>query len=103
MNIQVEVFWVVTSCSAVVGYRRFGGPYCLHHPGNGGGNFVVETCGWRNILDCPIMYSFYEPREKELIVIYSVDLCVITNWYALRIRGAIFRVIFYPISFITRA
>jgi hypothetical protein len=27
---QVEVFWIVTPCSVVVGYRRFGGPCCLH-------------------------------------------------------------------------
>jgi len=29
VKIQVEVFWVVTPCSVVVGYRRFGGPYCM--------------------------------------------------------------------------
>jgi hypothetical protein len=27
---QVEVFWVVTLCSAVIGYQRFRGPCCLH-------------------------------------------------------------------------
>jgi len=27
---QVEIFWVVTPRSIVVGYRRFGGPCCLH-------------------------------------------------------------------------
>jgi hypothetical protein len=31
--IQVKVFWVVTSCSVVVGYQRFGGPCCLHLQG----------------------------------------------------------------------
>jgi hypothetical protein len=30
---QVEIFWVVTPCSAVVGYRRFGGPCYLHLEG----------------------------------------------------------------------
>jgi len=29
-NLQVEVFWVVTPCSVVVGYQHFRGPYCLH-------------------------------------------------------------------------
>jgi len=24
------VFWIMTPCSDVVGYRRFGGPCCLH-------------------------------------------------------------------------
>jgi hypothetical protein len=27
---QVEVFWVVTPCNVVGGYRRFRGPCCLH-------------------------------------------------------------------------
>jgi len=29
---QVEVFWVVSPCNVVVGYRRFGSPCCLHRP-----------------------------------------------------------------------
>jgi hypothetical protein len=28
--IQVEVFWVVTPCSVVVGHQRFRGPLCFH-------------------------------------------------------------------------
>jgi hypothetical protein len=27
---QVQVFWIVTPCSVVVGYQRFGEPCCLH-------------------------------------------------------------------------
>jgi hypothetical protein len=30
VNIQIAVFWVVTPCSAAIGYRRFGGPCCSH-------------------------------------------------------------------------
>jgi hypothetical protein len=30
---QVEIFWVVTLYIVVVGYHRFGGPCCLHLPG----------------------------------------------------------------------
>jgi len=30
MNIHVSDFWNVTPCSVVVGYQRFGWPYCLH-------------------------------------------------------------------------
>jgi hypothetical protein len=26
-KIQVDIFWVATPCSDVVGYRRFGGPF----------------------------------------------------------------------------
>jgi hypothetical protein len=29
-RIQVKFFWVVTPCSALVGYQHFGGPHCLH-------------------------------------------------------------------------
>jgi hypothetical protein len=31
----MAVFWVVTPCSLVEVYRRFRGPCCLHHQGNG--------------------------------------------------------------------
>jgi hypothetical protein len=31
---QVEVFWVVTPCSVVVGYQRFGGTCCLRLQGD---------------------------------------------------------------------
>jgi hypothetical protein len=30
MKIQVVVFWVLTPFSVAIGYRRFGGPSCLH-------------------------------------------------------------------------
>jgi len=30
VKIHIEVFWIVTSCSVVVGYQNFGGPCCLH-------------------------------------------------------------------------
>jgi hypothetical protein len=33
MKTHVEVFRVVTPCSGVVGYQRFGGGYCLHLQG----------------------------------------------------------------------
>jgi hypothetical protein len=48
---QIEVFWVVTPCSVVVAYQRFGGPCCLHlqsevirklHLGSICANFIKE-------------------------------------------------------------
>jgi len=33
VKIQVEVFWVVTLCSIVVGYQCFRGPCCFHLQG----------------------------------------------------------------------
>jgi len=30
VTFEVEVLWVVTMCSVVVGYQRFRGPSCLH-------------------------------------------------------------------------
>jgi hypothetical protein len=33
MMFQVELFWVVTPCSVVIGYQRFRGPCFLHLQG----------------------------------------------------------------------
>jgi hypothetical protein len=30
VKIQVEVFWVVTPCSAIIGYQHFGEPFSYH-------------------------------------------------------------------------
>jgi hypothetical protein len=43
VKIQVKVFWVVTLCSVVVGYRSFGGPSCFRLHPEYGGNIVSET------------------------------------------------------------
>jgi len=43
VNIQVEVYWVMTTCSAVLGHQRFGGTCCLHLQGEmncGRGRFI---------------------------------------------------------------
>jgi len=34
VKIQVEIFWIVTTCNVVVGYQRFGGPFFLHLQGD---------------------------------------------------------------------
>jgi hypothetical protein len=44
VKMQVEVFWVVTSRSVVVGYQRFGGPCCLHLHGNEGSHRGLTGC-----------------------------------------------------------
>jgi hypothetical protein len=33
MKFQVVVYWVVTTCSSVVGYKSFVGPCCLYLQG----------------------------------------------------------------------
>jgi len=38
VKIQVKVFWVVSLCSVVVGYKCFGGPCCLNIQGEDGGS-----------------------------------------------------------------
>jgi hypothetical protein len=43
LMMQVEVFWVVTPYSVVVGYQRFRGPCCLHLQG--------EVKWWRPCSD----------------------------------------------------
>jgi hypothetical protein len=34
----MAVFWVIAPCSPVEVYRRFRGPYCLHHQGDDNGS-----------------------------------------------------------------
>jgi len=36
IEVHVAVFWVVTPCSDVVGYQRFGRPCCIHLQGEVG-------------------------------------------------------------------
>jgi hypothetical protein len=38
LRIEVEVFWVMTPCSAVVAYQCFRGPCCLHLQGKEDGS-----------------------------------------------------------------
>jgi len=46
VNIEVEVFWVVTPCNVVVGYQRFRGPCCLHLQGEDGGVTIQTASPW---------------------------------------------------------
>jgi hypothetical protein len=59
-KIQVEVFWVVTTCNVVVGYQRFGGPFCLHLQGEDGGSTVF----W-NACVVPRHYMASQPRRPR--------------------------------------
>jgi hypothetical protein len=47
-SIQVEVFWVVTPCSVVVGYQHFGGPCYLHLQGEVTTPMFLFTHCWRS-------------------------------------------------------
>jgi hypothetical protein len=42
---QVDIFWVVTPCSVVVGYQCFGGSCCLHLQDEYGGSMVLRNVG----------------------------------------------------------
>jgi len=54
---HIEVFWVVTSCSVMVGYKRFGGLCCFSlHPGGSmdiwnisiqSPHYMVSSWRWR--------------------------------------------------------
>jgi len=61
VEIPVEVFWVVTPCTAVVGYRRFGGSYCLHLEDENGGTMTL-----RNVGILPRQYTAPQPRRPRL-------------------------------------
>jgi hypothetical protein len=45
MKIQLEVFWVVTPCSVVLGKQRFRGPCRLHLQDEDGGGMVPRNVG----------------------------------------------------------
>jgi hypothetical protein len=64
MVFQVEVFWVVTSSSVVVGYQRFGGPL---HPED------VGNMSLRNVSILPQNYTASQPRRPRLVhaLVYS--------------------------------
>jgi hypothetical protein len=34
VKIPIDIFWVVTSCSDVIGYQRLRGPWCFHLQGS---------------------------------------------------------------------
>jgi hypothetical protein len=48
---QVEVIWVVTLYSVVVGFQRFGGPFCLHLQGEDRGSMVSYSTTRRHNPD----------------------------------------------------
>jgi hypothetical protein len=45
VRIQVEFFWLVMRCSVIVGYYRFGEPYCHHPQGEDVGSMVHRSVG----------------------------------------------------------
>jgi hypothetical protein len=61
---QVEVFWVVTPCSVVVGYQLFSSPRCLHLQGS----LVLRNVG--NLLQ---HYTTSQPRRPLLEVLILVN------------------------------
>jgi len=65
VKIQVEVFWVVTPCSVVVGNQRFGCPCCLHlHPQDEGSTDI-----WN--LSIVSHYTVSQPRRRCLKTVIS--------------------------------
>jgi len=48
IEVQVEVVWVVTPCSVMVGYQCLRVPCCLHFPGEVGGCKVLWSTTWHH-------------------------------------------------------
>jgi len=72
--IQVEVFWVVTPCSVVVGYQRFGVPSCLHLQGEDGSSMASQPRRPQLDTICLIVVCFiaiytrnYNPWRKSCV------------------------------------
>jgi hypothetical protein len=55
---QVEVFWVVSSSSVVVGHQRFIGPCCLHLQGESGNFLGCETVWMAATSPCYLLAQF---------------------------------------------
>jgi len=68
MKIQIVVFWVVMPCSDVVGYRRFGGPCCLHlhHSSSALGR-------WRRQGPPKSDYLASQLRKLRLEIVWTAD------------------------------
>jgi len=64
---QVEVFWVVTPCSVVVVYQRFGGPCCLHLQGDvagmgNNGQFTIYIFSFVFLMMYITIFVYYDAR-----------------------------------------
>jgi len=63
VKIQVEVCWVLTPCSVVVGYLRFRGLWCLHLQGEV--KIMMDAVFLRNVCIVPQHYTASQRREAR--------------------------------------
>jgi hypothetical protein len=83
--ILVEVFWVVTMCSTVVGYQYFRGPCCLHIHNPEDLNFpllfnklfhlISQFCTCL-VLFIPFMARHWSPISLDMASCSSPKLCL---------------------------
>jgi hypothetical protein len=68
VKIQVDVIWVVTPCSVMVHYQRFGGPCCLHLQGE-----VSEDGGSIDLWNVGILPQHYTASQpRKLLLAYEL-------------------------------
>jgi hypothetical protein len=86
VKIQVDVFWVVTQCSVVVGYQHFRGLCRLHLQGEDGGVTLYPTVTIQGVTTQKTASSI--PVIKFNLVIFvsvmSVNIHLITIIYTKR-------------------
>jgi hypothetical protein len=94
VKIQVKVFWDMTPCCVTVGYERFGGPCCFHHPEDRG-SLVVRNVGIlqqhytsshprrpRTVPKCNmknIAASLYSTDTLKVLVLHEVRNCCVSS------------------------
>jgi hypothetical protein len=79
VKISVLVFWVMTSCSPVRSYERFGGLYCLHIKvrREGGGDIFLQNTG-NHLQDLMVP----QPRRPRMtnIWLFEIERRVCNKW-----------------------
>jgi hypothetical protein len=74
---QVEVFWVVTPCSVLVGYQRFRVPCCLHLQGEVGGSQNQSYFATNSLSVSPSVLALSPSGTRDQILVAVKTVAVL--------------------------